>query len=58
MEHLEHVGIRRVHGNELSLQMGREFGNLESVLGSRPLEFVAIRLTLRRLRKIHAAPIP
>jgi hypothetical protein len=50
--------VRRMHGDELALQVRGELGDLDLVLRGDALQLVAVRLALRGLREIHDAGVP
>src|SRR5579862_8744789 len=50
--------VSRMHGNQLPLEMGREFRDFEPVACERALHFVAIGLAFRSLVEIEDAPVP
>ena len=50
--------VGRMHRHQLALQVRRELGGLDAVLGGDALELVAVGLALGRLGEIHDARVP
>ena len=50
--------VGRVHCDELALQVGREFGDLEAVLRERALDLVAVGLALGGVLQVEQAAVP
>jgi hypothetical protein len=55
---IEHLVVSRMNGNQLTLQMRGQLGQLQSVIVERGPHVVAIGFALRRLCKIKQAAIP
>ena len=58
MKHREAVGIGRVHGQHLALQVGRQFGDLKPQVGQATQVVVGVRLRLSHLVQVDDARIP
>lgn len=57
-EAIECCVISRMHGDELTLKMGREFGDGKAVFGRYRLHLIGIVLGLRRLLEVEEPPVP
>ena len=51
-ESVEQAVVGRMDGNQLPLQVGRQFGDLQAVPGQHAGNVVAVRLAARRLRQV------
>jgi hypothetical protein len=47
-----------VHGDELALQVSRQFGKDDAVLVERRLQVLAVGLAVGRLVEVEQAPVP
>ena len=57
-EAVEGVVVRGMHGDELTLQVRRELGDLQAQLREHALHFIAVRLALRRAIEIEQPRLP
>ncbi len=57
-EAVERFVVRRMHGDELALQMRRQLCDLQTLLSEHAFHFVAVRLALRRALEIEQPRFP
>ena len=57
-ERAKALGERRMHGNQLALQVRRQLAHLEAVGVGRPAKLVAVGLALGSGVEVEAAPVP